>query len=130
MTNIEQEFFKTFGIEPKIKDGCKYADNYWNNEKLANKYGTFDAYLKEKCPYENKECYTICSYSYDKEVYPEITDRILLELICLYEQRHHSISILNAENIEILKNLILKTYIQNKGYFTHNEIQQLFKEEE
>jgi hypothetical protein len=136
-TELEQEFFKVFGIEPKIEDGCKYADNYWNNERLANLYGTFDAYLKEKCPYENKECYTICSYCYDKEVYPEITDRKLLEMICIL-QRFKDITFNNLyfENIEHLKNEVLSQIYKCKlklhefnAKQLQRQIQQLFKEE-
>lgn len=134
-TELEQEFFKTFGIEPKIKDGCKYADNYWNNERLANLYGTFDAYLKEKCPYDNKECYTICSYSYDKEVYPEITDSKLLEMICIlnkegiYGYSDWGGNFVIGETVEELKESILTDCIRNKSKI-FNQIQQLFKEEE
>ena len=110
MSDIEQQFFKTFGIEPKIKDGCEYADNYWNNERLANLYGTFDAYLKEKCPYENKECYTICSYAYDKEVYPEITAEKLLELVYIIGVKPYGFLYINdtySTNINSRTDIIL-----------------------
>lgn len=54
-TELEQQFFKVFGIEPKIyeTDGRDIDDNG-----------------------------DVCSW-YIEEIYPEITDRVLLELICI-----------------------------------------------
>ena len=79
-TDLEKQFFDTFGIEPKYEDACTVEDKYWNNEELANKYGTFDQYMNCKCG-NQENCTTECSCAYQKEIYPQITDRILLELI-------------------------------------------------
>lgn len=83
MNEIEEKFYKTFGIEPKHYDGCKQADKYWNDETLANEFGTFDNFMRIKCPMKYQVCTDECKFAYDKKVYSELTDRILLELICL-----------------------------------------------
>ena len=61
-TDLEKQFFDTFGIEPREFKSCDV--------------GTF-------CPYPEKECGTdICPYYRTYKVdYPAISDRILLELI-------------------------------------------------
>ena len=79
---LEKQFFKCFGIEPRYEDACTVEDKYWDNEELANEYGTFDQYMNCKCG-DQENCTTECSCAYQKEVYPQITDRILLELICI-----------------------------------------------
>ena len=87
MTNeLEKHFFSTFGIEPRYEDACTVEDKYWNNEELANEYGTFDQYMNCKCG-NQENCTTECSCAYQREVYPQITDRILLELICILTKR-------------------------------------------
>lgn len=139
-TELEQEFFKTFGIEPKCIDGCKVEDEYWDNEELANKYGTFDIYMDAKCG-NQENCTTLCKCAYTKEVYPEITDRILLELICILNK----FIILNFLAIELkkLKDEILEECIrcmttpfwnnskgeQNRKELKH-QVQSLFREGE
>ena len=80
MTNeLEKQFFKCFGIEPRYEDACTVEDKYWDNEELANEYGTFDQYMNCKCG-DQENCTTECPSAYQKEVYPEITDSILLKL--------------------------------------------------
>ena len=70
MTNeLEKQFFKCFGIEPRYEDACTVADKYWNNEELANEHGTFDQYMNCKCG-DQENCTTECSCAYQKEVYP------------------------------------------------------------
>lgn len=81
-TDIERQFFETFGIKPEYQDRCTVEDKYWDNEELANEYGTFDQYMNCKCG-NQENCTTECSCAYQKEIYPQITDRILLELICI-----------------------------------------------
>ena len=85
MKNLTEEFFRVFGIEPEINYVC---------DKRPCKKGLL------------KTCADIgCSHLYDtREDYPEITDRILLELICIL----NSICGINctayeAKNIEDLK---------------------------
>ena len=81
MTNeLEKQFFQCFGIEPRYEDACTVEDKYWNNEELANVYGTFDQYMNCKCG-DQENCTTECSCAYQRETYPQITDSMLLELI-------------------------------------------------
>lgn len=104
-TKLEQEFFKVFGIEPKIyeTDGRDIDDNG-----------------------------DVCSW-YIEEIYPEITDRKLLEMICIYNSTYTNgytnYSLLNERNIEKLKEQILKNCLIVRDDIKH-QIQQLFKEGE
>lgn len=101
-TELEEQFFKTFGIEPiskwhKCKDySCVCCDEYDNCSKR-------------------------------EFIYPEITDRILLKLICKVYCLMFSTQ---GTTIEILKEDILKEFIYWQEDVDKNEIQQLFKEEE
>ena len=64
MTNeLEKQFFDTFGIKPK--KGCTAYDKFTEEEA--------DIICNDKCA----EC------SYLDDVYPQITDHILLELLCI-----------------------------------------------
>ena len=60
---IDKQFFDTFGIKPE--KGCTAYDKFTEEEA--------DAICNDKCA----EC------SYLDDVYPQITDRILLNLICI-----------------------------------------------
>ncbi len=138
MTNkLEQEFFKTFDIEPKHNDACKLADKYWYNESLANKFVTFDTYMEiNGCPEKTKGCTSECKHAYNQEVYPKITDRILLELICMVNT--HLDEGFWAENItelkeEILNNCLLAINTNDYGVAGYEEdfkhqVQALFEE--
>ena len=64
ITELEQEFYDTFGIEPEINYVC-------------------DKEPCEKELLEDKQCKG-CSHLYDtREDYPEITAEKLLEMICI-----------------------------------------------
>lgn len=78
-TELEKQFFSVFDIKPKYQDTCTVEEKYWDNEELANEYGTFDQYMNAKCG-NQENCTTQCSCAYQKEIYPQITDTILLEL--------------------------------------------------
>lgn len=100
-TELEQEFFNVFGIELKIyeTDGRDIDDNG-----------------------------DVCSW-YIEEVYPEITDRKLLEMICIAMKYKNTYQFVNG--IEDLKEQTLKILISIKDMLSiYTEIQQLFKEEE
>lgn len=142
-TELEEQFFKTFGVKPKIKDGCKLADNYWNNENLQKQYKTFDEYLNINCTEsDNGLCYSTCDFAYDDLKYPEITDRKLLHLLCIYNDMQGCIDLcITPCKYEDTKEMILQTLINEKTSITDYEedtymdvmtkqIQQLFKEEE
>lgn len=112
-TELEQEFFKVFGIESKIykTDGRDIDDNG-----------------------------DVCSW-YIEEIYLEITDRRLLEMICIILNTEGLLTINTEGNIADIKDFVLRFLIGkvNKNnpychYKTKNkikhQIQQLFKEEE
>ena len=111
-TELEKRFFQTFDIKPKYQDTCTVEEKYWANEELANEYGTFDRYIDIKCG-NQENCTTECSCAYQKEIYPQITDRHYLELICCF---HNNNSICHCGycfiDINTLKTHLLKTFIQ------------------
>ena len=117
MTNeLEKLFFQCFGIEPRYEDACTVEDKYWDNEELANEYGTFDQYMNCKCG-DQENCTTECSCAYQREVYPTISDSILLELICICSQYGFCPTARNIKDLKlkILKRLFkLKNNLKNK----------------
>ena len=65
-TEIEKQFFDTFGIEPRKQ--CYYWDCPYSTGNIVN-----------DTPMNERDCNN-CKNP-DKEVYPQITDHLLLELI-------------------------------------------------
>jgi hypothetical protein len=114
-TELEQEFFKVFGIEPiPIK-----SYGYW--------------LIKGSIAENDKG---------EKVVYPEITDRKLLQLLCIYNDMQGYVEYcLTPCKYEYVKEMILNTLVNEKfamidceeGTYMDvmtKQIQQLFKEEE
>lgn len=101
MTNeLEKQFFDTFGIEPKKQ--CYYWDCPYSTGNIVN-----DTAMNER------DCNS-CKNP-DKEIYPQITDHILLELICfLSEWRTYlnSSYTIKANNTLNLKQDILKDFLE------------------
>lgn len=115
-TELEQEFFKVFGIEPywqyKVHQFCHF---YYCDKKTIIK----NAYLfKERKTCKVKEA---------KRVYPEITDRKLLKLIC---KAYCLMFAIQGSSVELLKENILKEFLYWQKDVDKSEIQQIFKEEE
>ena len=112
-TELEKQFFDTFGIEPKILNGCKFERCLNINKGIIN-------CIKEECPH----------YYKDKFEYPPITVRILLELICVLTKSKAMLPIICSENTQDLKDEILwdliKAQIQFKKDIKH-QVQELFK---
>ena len=100
--NIEEEFFKAFGIEKRcIEKNPIYCCDYEGCDKCRG-LG-----------------------------YPPITDRILLKLLCLLVNNVSPITFIAGEEdigIKNIKNLILEACI--KSYEIREQVQQLFKENE
>lgn len=63
------------------------------------------------------------------EYYPEITDRILLELICIIirDKANYRLHLSTIKNVKDLKNEILNQCIKNRALIKH-QVQPLFKE--
>ena len=127
-TDLEKKFFKVFDIKPKYQDTCTVEEKYWANEELANEYGTFDRYMDVKCG-NQENCTTECSCAYQKEIYPQITDRHYLELICLYTKEIRSFTCYTS-NLKMLKEEVLKEFISEKDGFIKHQVQAIFEESE
>lgn len=111
MTNeLEKQFFNTFGIEPKSLFICKRG------------------YYPEVCTQPTCKG---CNEAIEHGKYPQITDRILLELICILSSNPIRIlfeSMLSGiKEVELLKNSILLACIANKDTIKH-QVRTLFEE--
>jgi hypothetical protein len=128
-TDLEKKFFETFEIEPMLKGYSQVEDNwhglpmysgkikYFNSFEEMNKAGFHSIYDNE----ENEE---------DFKEYPQITDRILLELICILCQRDYELGccwFAISNNVEELKNYLLGDCIEWANDIKQ-QIQELFKE--
>lgn len=117
-TNIEQEFYKVFGINkqcmcpyfPEYKEsGCEICIKYFQGKKDCN----------DKNQYR----------------YPSITSGKLLEMICVlnkeavYGYSDWGGNFVIGETVEELKESILTDCIRNKRK-VYNQVQQLFKDGE
>lgn len=112
-TELEQEFYDTFGIEPKWKDKrVKNAKTYYTEEQAE--------YLRRTTKNRNIQ---LC--------YPEITAEKSLEMICIlnsiYDCGFKNNTSLASKEIKYLKMEILKHCILHKKQIK-TQIQQLFKD--
>lgn len=114
---LEKKFFDTFGIEPQ--KGCTAYDKFTEEEA--------DAICDDKCA----EC------TYLDDVYPQITDRILLNLICIANEYLDYPTSTNIKNIQARTlRMLLKTKKYLKDTYSrqdwHNDlvrkVRTLFKE--
>ena len=102
MTNeLEKQFFETFGIEPDITS----------------------CYHRCKKDLNCKEC------NEAKVIYPQITDHILLELICILTKFYGELVLEQSTGINDLKEQVLNIFIRTsyKDNFKHR-VRTLFKE--
>ena len=128
MSEIEKQFFETFEINKSTL--CKYAIYGYEGEQE----------IWYKCNKRDEECWT---YPYksgckDRETdYPQITDRILLELICILND-FEGIDV-KATTVNELKEELLKQAIEPFEYpiafeeyheidKLYHQLQALFKE--
>ena len=111
MTNeLEKTFFYTFGIEPIcVKRTLKRAMPEYNENDLPKELRRF-----------------ISSQARVYRVYPQITDRILLELIFLQPL---SIEFKYPRNIEEFKNTLLEYYIEKLSLFAEPSEAEIFKQQ-
>lgn len=117
MTNkLEKQFFDTFGIEQQEHKECKCDYLNCPNPDI------------EEC----EECYYYKTYKFD---YPAITDRILLELICILSQ-HFSWEegnwFIERTTIDELKEWLLEVFIEidkiGLSKIIKHQVQSLFEE--
>lgn len=91
-TTIEKEFFKAFEIKPEENQYCNWECRIPELEHIA--------------------CHKICKYQKYECTYPEITDNILLKLICIIPRS----SLYGCGTINQMKEATLKdlTYTMQK----------------
>ena len=118
MTNeLEKQFFDTFGIEPKPY--CCYHDC----NCPINDVGKFNSKCPKQAVTKERDARIIQN--------PQITDRILLELICIDNQENIYKCRPLANNVEELKTYILEEFIRlyELGLFKRvHQVRTLFEE--
>ena len=130
ITELEQEFFKVFGIEP-IKCILPLGQNfYWQDGSRIMQETDYKMFkiIENDLTEEDKKLV--------KFIYPEITDRKLLEMICILQGfRDITFNNLYFEKIEDLKNEVLSQIYKCKlklhefnAKQLQDQIQQLFKD--
>ena len=119
---LTKTFFDTFGIEPTLKYYCPSCNT--ELEKCLDSEGIYyrcgnhlecDYFLDVQSE-DFEECLNCLSF---KLTYPQITDRILLELICLCPD----LDDVFFTDVEQLKETLLTSYIKIYKYYT--EVEQL-----
>ena len=117
MTNeLEKQFFDTFKIEPKYYCGSEYI---------------FEAMLENECTDGNLEKCKTCEKV--GRTYPQISDSILLKLICIATASEITVEFKGIKNVEHLKEVVLNYCIKRYNYCLHKDkfkqqVQTLFKE--
>lgn len=102
-TEIERQFFDTFGIEPEEEKYC-----LWECKEPSLEYVP----CNKECKYQRHDIY-----------YPTITDRILLKLICILNPFCYP----SGQNIQHLKESVLDWCITFKDDIGQ-QVQALFSE--
>ena len=103
-TDLEKKFFETFGVEKIIPCyKCSMQNTNW-------------------------DCKRTCLYDDEKRTeYPQITDTHYLQLLCLFTKEMNCFTVYD-EDVNGLKEAILKDFILDNGYFSKQQVQELFKE--
>ena len=110
-TEIEKQFFETFGIEPKsVKRTLKLAMPGYDESDLPEDLRQF-----------------ISSQAQVYHVYPQITDHILLELICIVLNAYEKLEVYTEYTVEKLKEKTLKQLILAQDD-VYSQVRTLFKE--
>ena len=130
LAELQQKFFETFDIPKVYKTSINTGD-------LDLNYVEIQAPTLEKLYEEAQyDLDTPIFFSWFKrskrwsEEYPQITDRQYLELICIlstYMNEIDNIQLITAENIDYLKEHILKDCIVCKDKIK-NKIEMIFKD--
>ena len=109
ITDIEKQFFETFGIKPRSYLLCTSC---WD---------CIDAQPCEQCHYGKLI----------EDEYPKITDRILLELICILTKFYGELVLEQCTDVKDLKEQVLNIFIRTsyKDNFKH-QVRTLFDEVE
>lgn len=115
LTDIEQQFFKAFDIEPIKLSDCSFI-NMRKGYEIGTDYCPSTEEKTIKC--EN------CKYSKIKHyIYPEITDRILLKLIVIGNKLFPAV----GDNLDELKQQVLYWTTKYHKLF-YNKVRALFNQ--
>ena len=127
MTNTEEQFYKTFEIEPTMLCGCEFKNLY--DYRIA--YGS-DVCIYAEVEDEKEHCSTCRLAKQIHPLYPVITDRILLELICILNSTNGiNCTAYESKNIKDLEKEILNECIEiADDKELKQQVQALFKGEE
>ena len=126
MTNeLEKQFFDTFGIKPKYK-------GYSNTEELSTGGVIPCGNIKyfntiEEMDKANYWCFNMWELGEEDKEYPQITDHILLELICIANHEDVYIELVGTD-VETMKNNLLENFIHFKRIVPKHQVQALFEE--
>ena len=133
-TELEKEFFDTFGIDPKEIITCVIEEDWLNDYHLKTWY-PISEWMKNNAPCKGeKECSNKCNCYQVKNKYPQITDRHYLELYCtlcdafniLHVVQHPAFTFRVKDFKEcVLKDLIMVNTFYESEYVKH-KVQQLF----
>lgn len=107
-SEIEEKFFQCFGIEPKcVRRTLKLAMHGYDENDLPEDLRQF-----------------ISSQAQVYHVYPEITDRILLHLLCILNNYGNIISSNNIKKLE--DEILIKTITLSKDIDITPQVRALF----
>lgn len=130
MSDLIKKFFDTFKIEPKFK-------GYSDTEELSNGSVIPCGNIKyfntiEEMDKANYWCFNMWELNEEDKEYPQITDRILLELICIcnntYINGYTNYFTSCGKTVEEIKKEILKKCIFLQDDIKQ-QVQELFKGE-
>ena len=126
-TDLEKKFFYTFGIEPKKEYYCPSCETKlekWNTPKgmqyVCGNHLECDYFL-DSFAEDYTECLEYLGYRME---YPQITDRILLNLILIMNPYAPPV----GNTMEEMKEQVLFWCIEFADELKH-QVQELFKEE-
>lgn len=107
MSEIKRQFYEVFGVEPKYYCGDEYI---------------FEAMLENECTDGNLEKCKTCEKV--GRTYPQITDRILLNLLCIINKYGNIVSSYNIEKLR--DEILIKTIILNEDIDIKPQVRALF----
>ena len=139
-TELEKQFFSTFGIKKRLISPCKHLvqNMYCDEDDICR-----DTYFN---PFPNCVGYADCREDYKRkdERYPTITDRHYLELICVSSKELIKRFDISGSDLESIKKNILSQCIKDYTFYSNtlcetynrlgenfkHQVQAIFKESE
>ena len=92
------------------------------NELEKTFFDTFEVETKYKCTKDGNCYFQECSKcDWYIHTYPQINDRVLLELICIATASEITVEFKGIKNVEHLKEVVLNYCIKRYGYCLHKD---------